>query len=371
MKRNLIFLIIFTAIFGFSATAFAQNSPITAFKIETESGEGFPGKLFITVNKKKKRIADGAIDAWIINGGREIVFSGADGAGGFENEGQSLRIYDAKTGKTRKIMSEYVVVSGLSEVKLTSGATLILVTLSDGGLGASYFAAIDPKRGEIFSEDFAELIELKGDKITLAYYGENKWEQIIEGRDWRENMNSAIAAPTKIAPDRTQTFDLKKIFKNKVIYNKTNEELAREYESKYKDVVVYEWLPNQEPPEGKNYFLIAVSKPIKRQEAIAPLRPTLELLFAGADKETEASGFTSATFGMKFEGVVLTNGTATVKFSQPPNQTNYGSLAPFIFQEAIERTAKQFPTVKRVSICAVGETLIDSQLEKPFPRCAK
>ena len=72
---------------------------------------------------------------------------------------------------------------------------------------------------------------------------------------------------------------------------------------------------------------------------------------------------------MKFEGVVLKNGTAIVKFSQPPNETNYGSLGPMIFAEAIEKTAKQFPTVKLVKNCAIGETAIDSELDRPFLRC--
>ena len=112
--------------------------------------------------------------------------------------------------------------------------------------------------------------------------------------------------------------------------------------------------------------------PVKRRVAgAAVLRLTLESLFAGATTEEEAKGLNSSTFGMKFEGVTLTNGIARVKFSQPLNQTNYGSQGPMILAEAIEKTARQFPAVKKVEICAVGETLIDSQLEKPFPRCAK
>jgi len=60
-----------------------------------------------------------------------------------------------------------------------------------------------------------------------------------------------------------------------------------------------------------------------------------------------------------------------VRFSQPKDQTNYGSQGPIIFAAAIERTARQFPTVKKVEICAVGPTMIDSELEKPFPKCQK
>ena len=69
--------------------------------------------------------------------------------------------------------------------------------------------------------------------------------------------------------------------------------------------------------------------------------------------------------------MTLTKGVALIKFSQPEGATNYGSQGPFVFAKAIETTARQFPTVKRVEICAVGDTLIDAQLEKPFPRCSK
>lgn len=114
-------------------------------------------------------------------------------------------------------------------------------------------------------------------------------------------------------------------------------------------------------------------QPVSREVAsVAPLRPTLESLFAPQISAAEdEQGFSTATFGMKFVGVELKNGTATVKFSQPPNETNYGSLGAGIFAEAIEKTAGQFASVKHVKICAVGETFIDSELEIPFPRCRK
>lgn len=107
-------------------------------------------------------------------------------------------------------------------------------------------------------------------------------------------------------------------------------------------------------------------------DAKSPLRSALENLFSPRiTAEEERRNFHTSTYGMKFEGVSLKNGTALVKFSQPPDETNYGSLGPFIFAEAIEKTAMQFPTVRRVKICAVGETMIDGEMERPFPRCGK
>jgi hypothetical protein len=134
-------------------------------------------------------------------------------------------------------------------------------------------------------------------------------------------------------------------------------------DQKLREVTIYFWDAN-----SKKSDLGLV--PVKRMVvAAAPLRPALEALFIGPTKEEEARGLSSSTFGMRFEGVTLTDGVARVKFSQPKEETNYGSLGPAIFAEAIEKTARQFPTVKKLEICALGETLIDSQLEKPFPKC--
>lgn len=112
---------------------------------------------------------------------------------------------------------------------------------------------------------------------------------------------------------------------------------------------------------------------VKRKvHANSPLRATLEALFTpGITPEEDKQNYYSSTFGMKFEGVSLKNGTALVRFSQPQEETNYGSAGPGILAYAIEQTAKQFPSVKLVKICAVGDTMIDSELEYPFPRCAK
>jgi hypothetical protein len=364
MKRNLFFLIALIAFGIFSLPAFGQKA--VSFEIEADGSEHNGGKLYITIGGGggKRKISDEAIDAWIINDGREVVFSGPDGAGGYENEGQSLRVYDAATGKSRKIMSHYYFVTGLSEARLKNGRTALLVRLEDGGLGGSYFAVVDPKRGEVFFRQWAEITQLKNDTITLAFYRQDDWEKILEDRDpsFYQNKNAFPARPANVKPYKTETHDLKRILQNKVIYNKPTMEYL---DAGLKYVKIYLWRVNDEQP-GKNFVLQAVQRQVA---ANAPLRPTLEELFQGPTADEAAKEFGSATFGMKFEGVVLKNGTAIVKFSQPANQTNYGSLGPFIFLDAIEKTAKQFPTVKRVEVCAVGETLIDAQLEKQFPRC--
>jgi Sporulation and spore germination len=341
---------------------FAQNQKIYAVKIQSEP-DGFGGKVVITVNGKKQEISENGYLAWIVNDGKAVVYSDRDGSGGFENEGQSLKIYDIATGKIRKILSEYVIVSGITEKRLSNGKNLLLVRLEDGGLGGSYFAVVDSIRGEIFYRDYAEVLSIKGDTVKLGYYKDDDWEKMwsARGDDIYQNK-TAIPKPIKIKPFKTEVVDLKSILKNKVIINKNSFEM---YESKMREVNLYFWRFNDD--DGSKPFVLGTAQ--REVDAKAPLSPTLEALFRGATKNEEDKGFGSSTFGMKFEGVVLKGGVATVKFSQPPNETNYGSMGPFIFLESIEKTAKQFPSVKKVVVCAVGETMIDSELDKQFPRC--
>jgi hypothetical protein len=141
MKHILFILISFTVLNGLAASRIAaqkRKSPskqLTVTKFELKDAEtATGGKLYITVGGRKRKIDDQAFAAWIINGGKAIVFSGADGAGGFENEGQSLRIYDVATGKTKKILSEYVAVDAVMETIISTGETALLVRMSDGGL---------------------------------------------------------------------------------------------------------------------------------------------------------------------------------------------------------------------------------------------
>jgi hypothetical protein len=118
-------------------------------------------------------------------------------------------------------------------------------------------------------------------------------------------------------------------------------------------------------PSGATSLEIA---PIKRKvNAAEPLRAALAALFAPVAAGEAARGFSSSTTGTRFEGVELINGTALVKFSEPPGDV---SADLGIFRHAVEQTAKQVRAVKRVEICAVGETLIDSESANPFPRCS-
>ena len=139
-----------------------------------------------------------------------MVYSGRDGSGGFENEGQSLYVYDPRTNKKQKVMSEYFIVNKITEVTTSRKKTALLVDLTDGGLGASYQAVVDPNRGEVFFRRWAKVISRRGDIIVLGRYKEDDWEKFMENEK------------AKVRPYRTESYNLNALLGRRVIFNKSD-----------------------------------------------------------------------------------------------------------------------------------------------------
>lgn len=352
-------------LFAKSSQPAPAHARATSFRID-EPGTPRGSKLYITVAGRERDIYNEAIEAWLVNDGRDVVFSSHDGAGGFENEGQSLRIYNVGTRAVRKILSEIVGINAVQEVKTSTGKTVLLVAMSDGGLGGSYFAVVDPKRGEVFFRRWAEVTAINGDNVTLALYRADDFEAINDERGWKPGPSNQVISKTKVTPYKIETHDLKRLLRNRVIYNRRPNLTGPSRSPKARTTKIYLWDANSDKPDIQ---LVAVTR---RSIGENVLQMTMSWLFSTTlSKEEEDRGLTLPTFGMRLQGVTLKNGVALIRFYQPEGATNYGSQGPFVFARAIEMTARQFPTVKKVEICAVGETLIDAQLEKPFPRCPK
>lgn len=216
--RGLVVAFVFGALAGYPFASQAQDegrsgaTTIVSTARVDKTGGTYHGPVYATINGRERKIADDGIDAWVIDGGRRVVYSGTDGSGGYENEGQSLRVYDARTGKTTKVMSEYVGVDDITEVKTASGKIALLVKLSDGGLGGQYVAVVDPSRGEVFIRQWSRIISRRGDILTLGLYREGDWESITEN----ENANESV----KVRPYKTERYNLSALLKRRVIVNK-------------------------------------------------------------------------------------------------------------------------------------------------------
>ena len=177
----------------------ARSSEQRATKVRIELRHIY-GALFVTIGGTEKKITDQAQQAWIINRGRHVVYSSSEGAGGYENEGQSLHLYDVDTGKQKRIMSHYFMVQTVKEVVTSKKKRALLVTMEDGGLGASYVAVVDPWRGEVFFRRWARILADKGDTIVLGFYKEEDWGELDASKmrpykRERHNLNSLLVRP--------------------------------------------------------------------------------------------------------------------------------------------------------------------------------
>ena len=180
---------------------------ITNVRVDREEN-AMTGSVYATIGGTEKKIAEVGIEVLVIEGGRRMVYSGLDGSGGFENEGQSLYVYDPRTDKKRKVMSEYFIVNKITEVTTSRNKTALLVDLTDGGLGASYQAVVDPNRGEVFFRRWSKVISRRGDIIVLGRYKEDDWDKFMQ------NENA------KVRPYRTERYNLNSLLRRKVIVNK-------------------------------------------------------------------------------------------------------------------------------------------------------
>jgi hypothetical protein len=201
-------ILIVVAGVGSHVQALAAPSPTVqaagSIRIDAEARQ--PGPLYVRIGDAEKRIADKAVRAWLIEDGAYVVYSGLDGAGGYENEGQSLRLYDTKTGMTKLILSEYYVIDRVSSVRTATGKPALLVEMRDGGLGASHVAVVDPTRGEVFSQSKVKVMEVNSKTLLLGYFRERDWEALGRGEN--------------IRPYRTRRFDLDALLKRSVVVNK-------------------------------------------------------------------------------------------------------------------------------------------------------
>jgi len=183
----------------------AQTSETQATKVRIAMRDIY-GDLFVTIAGTEKKVTDQAQQAWIINRGRHVVYSSNEGAGGYENEGQSLHLYDLDTKNHKRIMSEYFMVEGVKEVVTSNKKRALLVTMEDGGLGASYLAVVDPLRGEVFFRRWVRILANNGDIIVLGFYREKDWGDLEEGK--------------KIRPYKRERHNLKTLLLRPVIVNK-------------------------------------------------------------------------------------------------------------------------------------------------------
>lgn len=114
-------------------------------------------------------VADSAVRAWKL-GGSLVAVSGLDGAGGYENEGQSLTVIDVADGFRRRVVADYFAIVRV-ELLEAAGHRGLLVHMRDGGRGSLHVTVVDPKRGQVFRARNA-LGRLIVGGVAVAGYGD-------------------------------------------------------------------------------------------------------------------------------------------------------------------------------------------------------
>ena len=123
-------------------------------------------------------VSDSAVRAWRLGGTSLVAVSGLDGAGGYENEGQSLTVIDVATGTRRRVVADYFPIVRVELVE--SGAhRALLVHMRDGGQGSLHVSVVDPTRGQVFRALHA-LGHVLRDGVAVAGYGDGE-EPVVFG----------------------------------------------------------------------------------------------------------------------------------------------------------------------------------------------
>ncbi len=117
-------------------------------------------------------VADSAARAWVMGDGSLVAVSGLDGAGGYENEGQSLTVIDLVAGTRRRVVADYFQIVRV-ELLRADGRAALLVHMRDGGQGSLHVTVVDPDRGQVFRSRNA-LGRIAGDRILVSGFGDGE-----------------------------------------------------------------------------------------------------------------------------------------------------------------------------------------------------
>lgn len=148
-------------------------------------GRCFPCAMVIDTDSGPLRVDSTAGVGLILqsSAGAQVAYSALDGAGGYENEGQSVWIVEVASKQRRPVMREYAQVREIREVRAADGTALLVVRTEDGGAGMSHIAVVDPRRGQVARIPRSLVAKVEGDTIELhSWNGEAPWSE-PGGRD--------------------------------------------------------------------------------------------------------------------------------------------------------------------------------------------
>ena len=106
---------------------------------------------------------------------------------------------------------------------------------------------------------------------------------------------------------------------------------------------------------SENFSLFAVEREVS---AASPLRSAIEAQLDGATDEENSQALYSPADGIKLISVRVKNKTAYASFKRTSIET-FNKIDALRFKNAVTKTARQFPSVRRIEICLDGNLNFD------------
>jgi hypothetical protein len=183
---------------GTSEPTASPPSPLTAVSVLRDVAGFTTGPLLLThADGRVDTVRVDAVEAWRLADGAEVAWSGRDGGGGYENEGQSLRIAAVdSTSAPRVVVRETFMIDTVEELLDSDGRRLLAVAMRDGGAGMQHLALVNPLRGVVYRSVRARLAE-RGDTLVIEHLepeGSTK-PSVVESLSIRELVVRPVLTP--------------------------------------------------------------------------------------------------------------------------------------------------------------------------------
>lgn len=124
-----------------------------------------------------------ALRAWVTDNGSEIAWVGRDGAGGYENEGESLHLSPADApGEDRLVVRETFMIEDVHDLRWNGEGRLMLVRMRDGGAGNPHLVVVHPLRGPVYRALNA-VVGQEGDNLLVAKRRGEGGKAVVTGVD--------------------------------------------------------------------------------------------------------------------------------------------------------------------------------------------
>jgi hypothetical protein len=166
---------------------------VTAVRVE-KAENAATGKVIATVDGNDAALPTRGVRAWMLSDGSGALYTTTQGRGGPGSDGQSLQLWDAKTGKTRLLAAESMAIIEIKEVRLKDGTNVFVMNLSDPAGKNVGTAATAVQRSTFWRMPMALCASVDGTVLTLNEYTA---AQLKNGGD-----------PLQVTPKKTSTVDI-------------------------------------------------------------------------------------------------------------------------------------------------------------------